>query len=677
MNRPASFPYPVRFFVLFCALHPAALFSADEPAAKPLPSPATTSVSTTAASTISVPPTSVSSTLVSNSFESVEMEKLRIAKEVGKLSIDDADFNESVLKLQKKLAEASLLSVLPPSVPSELRTFLNANASEVERAKAYYAQLSSVLNKLSPESPYNSGTALDTVNPKMAADLLRKVAAYEEDEGLSQTILNQWGAKEGGARDDAKRIKQLDAAIQDLFKERKRLEWNYKMTYHVNNLTGEAGGTEADRDHLQEQINEVKVQVAELEAEKMTLKGIATLPLRKIEFQQFILQLAVQERYLHALIACGFYRNVFTGGDMSIKQEARPDQQNPQGSGSGFPAQIPSVPGTASPMPSQELSLISTITGLESFLLNRIRDAKKDREALENMLAGKQIGAAESLAEKMVLTAKYQPELHTVSLQDRQKIRDYYQTVRQLSESVNSKNYPEIIKLSDTLSASCSDIGTQDLKAFAEENRKKALFWIGQADIAGRMGDSRAAQLLQEAALRRAPHDPEVEQAVKHLQDSASSGAKLNDDLAKIIEQQDYATAYAKMADFMPLASVVGNEARKKAFLDLLEKEKSVRTSLEKSESFEKMRAFPEAWLVLENTPAPLDKDPRLQEKKNALASDCATFISAYTKGKKFEMQGQPSLALVWYMEALSLTSGNPDVKSKIKDIGEKVLEIQ
>jgi len=618
---------------------------------------------------------SVSQTVVTNSFEPVEMEKLRIAKEVGKLSVDDADFNEAVAKLQKKLAEASLLSVVPPSVPSELRTFLNAGASEVERAKAYYTQLSSVLNKLSPESPYNSGTALDTVNPRMAADLLHKVASYEEDEGLSQTILNQWGAKEGGARDDARRISQLDSAIQALLKERKRLEWNYKMTYKVNTLTGEEGGTDADRDHIKEQIDEVKNQVAEIESEKKTRIGIATIPLRKLEFQQFILQLGIQQRYLHALIACGFYRTVFGGGDMSIGKKARPENQNSKEKEFDFPAKGTNAFGNSDPILAQELSAISTITGLESFFLNRIRDAKKDREALENMLASKQISAAESLAEKMVMTARYQPELHTVSIQGRQKIRDYYQSVRQLSEAVNTKNYPEILKLTDNLSTSCSDIGTQDLKAFAEENRKKALFWVGQAEIAGRLGDTRSAQLLLEFAQRRAPQDPDVETAIKNMQASATTSVKLKDELAGIIERQDYATAYAKMADYMPLASAAGNGSLKKAFLDLLDKEKTVRTSLERSESFEKMKAYPEAWLALENAPAPLDKDLRLQEKKGALTSDCTDFISAYTKGKKFEIQGQTPLALAWYLEALSLTSGNPDVKSKIKDLGGQVVE--
>ena len=634
MRLPWIYRLSTWYVVMVCTFPFARLFSADAPVVN-LPAGQ------------AVPP--VSQTVMTNSFESVEMEKLRIAKEVGKLSVDDADFNEAVVKLQKKLAEASLLSILPPSVPSELRTFLNAGASEVERSKSYYTQLSSVLNKLSPESPYNSGTARDTVNPKMAADLLHKVASYEEDEGLSQTILNQWGAKEGGARDDARRISQIEFSLQTLLKERKRLEWNYKMTFNVNTLTGEKGGSDADRDHIMEQINEVKTQMAEFEAEKSTLKGLATIPLRKLEFQQFILQLGVQQRYLHALIACGFYRNVFTGGDMSIKQEARPERQGSPGQGSSGKGS--DAAGNGAPVPAQELSTVSTITGLESFLLNRIRDAKKDREALENMLASKQISAAESLAGKMVMTAKYQPELHTVSIEGRQKIRDFYQSARQLSEAVNSKNYPEILKLSGNLSASCSDIGTQDLKAFAEENRKKALFWVGQAEIAGRLGDARSTQLLLEFAQRRAPQDPEVEIAIKNMQASATTSVKLKDELAGIIERQDYATASAKMADFMPLASAAGNESLKKAFLELLEKEKTVRTSLERSESFEKMRAYPEAWLALENVPAPLDKDPRLQDKKNALTSECADFISAYTKGRKLEVQGQAPLALALKVE--------------------------
>ena len=599
-------------------------------------------------------------TYVTNSFESVEMEKLRIAKEVGKLAKDDADFDESVIKLQKKLAEASILALLPPSVPSELRTFLNQSSNDILKAKQYYGLLTGVLNNLTPQSPYNLGiSGLGTVNLKQATDLLRQAAAYEEDEGLAQTILNQWGAKEVGARDDSNRIVQLNSDIWGLEREIRRLEWNYKLTFKTNMLSGEAMGSESDRTRIQEQINEVKKQISDLQAEKNTFKAVVTLPFRKLEFQQFILQLALQERYIHSLIACGVYRNVFTGGDMSFKQEAKP--------GGSTQGQKPAAPA-------QELSAISTIPSLESFLLNRIRDAKKDREALENMLKAGQLATAESLAEKMITTAKYQPELHTLPIDQRQKIRDYYQQIRQVSEAVNSKNYPLIRKLSGAMTKNVSDIGPEDLVAFADENRKKALFWVKQSEAALRAGDFRASQILLETAQRRDPHDPEVESAVAGMQDNTTSGLKLKDELDDLIRRQDYATAFRRANDFMALASIQGNESLKQALTDLLDKEKMVMTSLEKCSSLEKVHAYPDAWMVLDTAPEALCKDTRILERKSELTGLCGDFVAAYTKGRKFEVTNQKPLALAWYLEALSVAPENADMKQIVSNLAENII---
>lgn len=621
-------------------------------------------------------PSSAIPSTASSGFEAVEFEKLRIAREVGKLGIDDKDFTEESEKLKKKLAEASVLATLAPSLPSDLRNFLSAPPSEVQKTDAYYKQLKAVLNKLSPESPYLSGTGRDNVDPKLAADLLREAADFDQDDGLSQTILNQWGAKEGGARDDARRSQQLDSAIRTLAAERKRLEWNYKMSFRTNALTGEVGGgaTDADRVHLQEQIDEVKQQISELEAERNTLMARTSVPLRKLEFQQLITQLAVQQRYLHALIACGFYRTVFTGGEMSIQKEAFPAGGNPSESRAetepGRPAQ------SSSPVAREEMFLPATITGLESFLRNRISDAKKDREALEKMLSSRQLSSAESIAGKMISTAKYQPELQTVSTESRGKLQSFYQTVRQISEAVDSKNYNEIETLSEKLSEECSDIGTQDLRAFAKANRQKALFWVSQAEIAARGGDGRSAQVLLESAQRRAPNDPEVQASIDRVQTAVATGGKRKDELEQIVQRQDYAQAYERMSELIPLASASGGEELKKAYLDLLEKEKTIRAALERSSSFEQLGAFPEAWLALNEVQVPLDRDSRLQKKKNELTSECADFVESYGKGRKYEAQGQVALGLTWYLKALALSHGNSDVKAKIKSLGELLVEV-
>ena len=172
-------------------------------------------------SVIATPPGSV----VVNSFESVEMEKLRIAKEAGKLTQEEAEYKEGVLKIQKKLIDASASAATPANLPSDYSSFINAPSKDVNRSVFYYGQLKEALNQLTPASPYLSRTSGDTVSPVKAGEILKQMGDFEEDEGISRTILNQWSAKEGSVRDDAARMAQINYSISQLEKERDRLQW--------------------------------------------------------------------------------------------------------------------------------------------------------------------------------------------------------------------------------------------------------------------------------------------------------------------------------------------------------------------------------------------------------------------------------------------------------------------
>jgi hypothetical protein len=286
---------------------------------------------------------------------------------------------------------------------------------------------------------------------------------------------------------------------------------------------------------------------------------------------------------------------------------------------------------------SQGLPMISTITGLESFLLNRIRDAKTDRASVENMLKTKQMSAAESLLRKMVSTAKYQPELQTFPYEERQKIHEYTKTIRQLMEAVNSKDWPEIQSLSDKLDQESSDIGWHDLKAFAKENRDKSLLWTKMAEVAMRIGDLQGAEALLDAARKRAPMNKEVSEAISNTQDKTLTSEKLKEQLDQIFKNEDYIQAFGRMGEFVPLIAAMKNEQQKSAYEALIEKEKRVKVALEKSSSLQQMNAAADAWMELECLPDSLNKDKRVLEKKSVLATDCGQFISFYGKGKKYE----------------------------------------
>ena len=96
--------------------------------------------------------------VVVSAFESVEMERLRIAEESAKAERDEMDFQKQAASIQKKLAEASASAIVPESLPTDYRSFLSANADNIQKSAEYYAELKSVLNDLLPNSPYKART---------------------------------------------------------------------------------------------------------------------------------------------------------------------------------------------------------------------------------------------------------------------------------------------------------------------------------------------------------------------------------------------------------------------------------------------------------------------------------------------------------------------------------------
>lgn len=620
-------------------------------------------------SSTGLPSTIQNQPVVVSTFESVEMERLRLAEETAKAERDEIDFQKQILTLQKKLAEASATTILPESMPSDYRAFLSANAGDIKRSEAYYAELKSVLNELVPESPYRTRTLEDSSNPRRASEQLLKLSNYPEDDDICRSIRGHISALSGGRVDDSRRQLELKRELNDLQTERKRLEWNLKMAHQVNSLTGESG-TEDERNFLRQQIEEVKKEISRVEDERNSLSHRVTSEVRKLQFQQFIVELAMQQRYIHSLIACGFYRNSFKGADLGLQQEAYPSGRSSRGSDkvSGAPAPSGGAP--------TEVPMISTITGMEAFLLNRIRDAVKDRESIDNMLRENQLAAAESLVRKMVLTAKYQPELQTIPYASRQKILQGGQSMRRLADSVNARDYSEINRLVSELESNGADTGLADLKVFAAEHPRKAMHWARQAELAMKVRDLKSMQSLMEMAVRRAPLDPEVAKKIEAIQDNATINQGLYDELKRIVSSGDHRAAFDRMNEFAPLAQDSKTDPKLKTNYEaLLELEKSLRAALEKSDSLERRGAHPDAWMALETLAAPISSDPRVLERKARLASQCPKFIGAHAKATANEQANRPAKALAWYLNALAESPGNEVIVAKIQSLGDSLLK--
>ena len=607
--------------------------------------------------------------VVVNTFENVEMERLRLADETAKLTDEERDFREQTAKLQLKLAETSLAGMTPASLPSDYRTFMSANAGDIQKSLAYYDLMKSVLNDLTPESPYRTRSSGDTSNPERASKKLLELSGYAEDDDICRTIRGHLSSLTGGRVDDKERVRQINREIDTLAAERKTKEWNLKMSYNVNSLTGKQSGTDDERRFLQDQIEDLKGQIATLENEKKSLSHLVTAEVRKLQFQQLIVELAAQQRYIHSLIASGFYRNSFKGGDLALSQQAYPAGSS---GGSQKDADSKSPEGTGA---TPKIPYISTITGLEAFLLNRIRDVAKDRQAIDNMLQEKQISAAESTLRKMVLTAKYQPELQTIPYSDRQRIQQFGQNIKKISDAVNSKDYPKIAELAEEIEKTSTDAGTSDLKAFAAEHPRKALHWAQQARLAMKVGDKKSSNTLMEAAIRRDPLNPKLERKIDDIQESALEDTESLEALKIIVKAQDHKAAFDRMGEFAALLGKGSNSELKVSYESLVEREKNLRASLEKCDAFERRSAYPEVWIALCDIDPASVADSRVTDRKAKVSGKCPRFISDYTSALELEKKGKRGQALAMYLSALDASPSNEILVGKVTELGKQILK--
>ena len=604
--------------------------------------------------TLGTPPV-MNQPVVINPSEKVEMERLRIAQESANLAREDALYREQLLKLQQKLARASISALPVDQIPAgflnDFRSFLSANAGDVDRSAEYYQLLTDTLNDLVPNNPYANASApaaaagqvVGQPNVERAQEKLSRLFTFPEDDSISRNIMAQVAAVRGAVFDSDKRRNQLLVEYQALEKRKKNLSWNIAVASEPNKLSGSPSIGAKSVPMYKEELRQVEERLAEIKEESQGLAPALQRATRELQFQQFIIELAFQQRYIHSLIASGFYR--FYSQNMTVSPEAYPKQENKSPAASKAPAS-----GGAERL----VPRFNNIPALETFLLNRIRDVAKDREAIENMLKSDQLSSAENLVRELVLTAKYQPELHTIHYDDRQRLLSFSDLIRRLSDSLGARDYDEILKVADEIEKISADPGMADVKAFAEEHPRKALQWVRQAKVAMQLGDTQSMQSLIKAANDRAPLDASVEEAVRNLEREVMEGGELKSDLMRLVEAGNYREIYRRRSDFARFSASDADPDLATRLDEMLKKEATIQEALKKCDEFEARASFPDMWMVLSEIPTDLAIDERIGNRMEATERRCEDFALAYQKAHEQDKEGNESIALAWYLTALA-----------------------
>jgi len=199
--------------------------------------------------------------------------------------------------------------------------------------QAYRELIAQIIQLLAPTRPGGADIS-------RAFALLPEAGAFPIDGGICNTIANGvwdvWLAQ--------KKVNNLRSANDAMLKRRKDLEWNAEQGLNNAPLSpntsggstkGGANGTGRQQAVQQQQTNTMTVgrvsgyikNIAEIEARMKlneTAIGLSEVT-SKTQFQALMVQLFMQRRFEHAIIACRLYPHMFRDGDSVLQLDDNSD----------------------------------------------------------------------------------------------------------------------------------------------------------------------------------------------------------------------------------------------------------------------------------------------------------------------------------------------------------------
>jgi len=506
--------------------------------------------------------------------------------------------------------------------------YLNAPAEDDAKATEYDALLDKIRNLLRPRN----------VNPKTldeAFSLLPKASEYRRDAGLCDTISNQvfsaWQAQQDRAR--------MLAATNALEEERERLSHNKVVALESTSFrTGGASKADqnkdsvahrADNERLNAEIQPYDLRILEVNAlmkatqAKRELKELQT----KIEFQSLIVQLFLQRRFQHVLIATGFYRNVFNDGDDEVQ-----------------------VKGSAKDLFDKSTGMPPTVGTVDAMAGEVIRDVAEGVDAYNYLIERNELDSATKRLSESFLIGEYLPPIRTLSRDKKRVSLSYAQKGNQLVSAIEVKDYALAEKLVQEMEGMAKDFDSSKPMAAIQTSKTIAAMHLAKAQNAAVAGDHATLETELQAATEIWPRNPQLADVAGMVFSQGNVQNKALVDFDQLLGQKNYRQIFDDQGRF--IAAVAFDEKRKAQLTEVMTNMRVIETAIGTAQQREKIGDPAGAWESVEQAFAKYPTDPKLNEIRADLTTKAADFVRALRRAEELEKRGQAGSSLAWFLKA-------------------------
>jgi hypothetical protein len=510
----------------------------------------------------------------------------------------------SNLALQKSILNSKINTFIAffnnPLAGTQFEQFLNAPAETSEAAQEYRNNMNKIMDLLAPPA--------SKANQDAAYLLLPKASEFESDADICTTIHDAVYAA-ANSRVQIKRLTELNA---DLEKQRRIAEHNNLMASRDMPLSDvPTGKSDKNNDANQQLERQARMEPTkrELASISQTIEHnkmqIATAEGQaKFQLQALILQLFVQRRYQHVIIANRFYRALFDDGDQSLESfqqmadklgynkqagqaklvaDGNPNVAGALGSGGGGRRGVGASTGTngagasvgndynnggdgsafalsGMQMGVQNVSVESLMNAVSSGMKTAsrtfkslsqldgianeiIRDVNEGVKSYKYLISQNEIESATAQLVSVWTKGQYLPSVQLIPLDEKRKSLKFAQLVNKLVNASQSGNIDTLSTSVAEMKKEAADFDDTEIVANIQSVKLASSMHVAQARVAASKGDLQTVQTEITRAAGIWPNNPEIQSFstdMTKVSEKADPRVRALSDFDQLYSQKNY-----------------------------------------------------------------------------------------------------------------------------------------
>lgn len=544
---------------------------------------------------------------------------------------------------------------------SRFETYLTTPEANGPEDQAYRDLMAQIMEMLAPthkQAP-DPVTKVQARGPEVvkAFALLPEAGAARIDGGLCNAVANAiwdvWTSQ--------KRVNERKLANVAMMDRRKQLEWNAEMGLNNAPLAKPGGGATKNGQQATQtqQTNSATVGrtsgyikgIAEIEARTKlneTAMGLSEVT-SKIQFQALIIQMFMQRRFEHAVIACRFYPNLFRDGESILQLDKDSDVQKLLSSSFGVPP---------------------TVSMIDGLSLEAIRSVDESLVSFENLVARRDVDSASNRLLEAYAIGEYLPRVRRLPMSEKTKVLDFVRKKNKLLSFLEMKDYSSAeIVVTDLRSASDDFEYAKPLAAIQTAKTMSNLH-VNNANAAMGNRDAKTVEAEMKAAAEIWPTNPRVTQLSETMMQSTDTKSQALMEFDRLLSQRNYRQIFENQAPF--IAAVAADLTRKqqleKVLKDMGRLELIIGGAKEMAAS-----SPPAAWEKVEKESSLFPDDPVLSKLRADLGVKASEFVTAIENARQQEEKQQVGSAIAWYLKAKSMHPLSEMARDGIKRLVEVV----